>query len=287
MESYKCISDVMKLPDTDLQKIASLGVNRNTEHDSVVNLIKALKMRGFTGFEREEKIENTHVEHIIIMSWEYLNKMEKFLITFQNGQSETLTAERLNDSNDPFGDYVVNLIKKRLEDLTSDDSEMASSTNEEEKSENQENKEEEVESLTQPESSEVPLTHSQAPISEWFYDTGLQRFVIKIIDGTISTFSEIREASVLPTADIKLLSLLPMSVETEKGNELLEKMRLSMWSMQGQEKVDPISLYNPIVSWEDLHGTGTYKVIRADGSKDLLDTSKLLCMDETSLQKIG
>ncbi|KAI3744941.1 hypothetical protein L1987_58039 [Smallanthus sonchifolius] len=282
MESYKCISDVMKLPDTDLQKIASLGVNRNTEHDSVVNLIKALKMRGFTGFEREEKIENTHVEHIIIMSWEYLNKMEKFLITFQNGQSETLTTERLNDSNDPFGDYVVNLIKKRLEDLTSDDSEseesslffsnendedssdlqqekpVASSTNEEEKSENQENKEEEVESLTQPESSEVPLTHSQAPIT-----------------------------SVLPTADIKLLSLLPMSVETEKGNELLEKMRLSMWSVQGQEKVDPISLYNPIVSWEDLHGTGTYKVIRADGSEDLLDTSKLLCMDETSLQKIG
>ncbi|KAI3820539.1 hypothetical protein L1987_08087 [Smallanthus sonchifolius] len=190
-----------------------------------------------------------------------------------------------NDLRDPFGDYVVELIKKKLYDISSDDSlgnnesedsslffgneneeessdieqdqPMESKLNDEESEENQEHKEENVESPTQPEFTKVPLTHSQAPISEWFYDTSLQILVTRRIN------------------------------ETEKGNELLKKIRQTVWYVEGREEVALVSSYIPIISWGYLHDTGTYEILRADGSKERFNTSKLLCLDEISLQNLG
>ncbi|KAI3824913.1 hypothetical protein L1987_06386 [Smallanthus sonchifolius] len=153
----------------------------------------------------------------------------------------------INELKELFGDYVVVLIKGKLEDLSSDDSlsnheseessqffgnenDEDSSGNEQDQSvENQEHKEEKVESPTQPEFNEVPLTHSQALISEWFYDT------IEVVEP------------------------------------------------RTYEEVAQVSSYIPIISWEYLNGTGTYEVLRADGSRETLNTSNLMCLDENSL----
>ncbi|KAI3774540.1 hypothetical protein L1987_49098 [Smallanthus sonchifolius] len=91
-----------------------------------------------TRFERKEQVDDTPIEHTPTVSWEYLSKMERFIITFQNGKSETLFVDRLvslvpddlqalidlpliNELKYLFGDYVIELIKRKLEDLSSDD----------------------------------------------------------------------------------------------------------------------------------------------------------------------
>ncbi|KAI3813469.1 hypothetical protein L1987_18194 [Smallanthus sonchifolius] len=242
----------MKLPDSDLQNIMSLGIDRNTESDSATSLTEVLNIKCFFGFERKEQVDDTPIEHIPIVYWEYLSKMER-----------------------------------KLEDLSSDDT-LSNHENEEsyQKGGEPRTQEEKVESPTQSEFTEVPLTHSQDPISEWLDDTSLQIFVIRVIDGTYSTFREITEANALPIAELKLLSLLPMLVETEKGKELSKKIRRSLWSVIGQEEVAPVSSYIPIIYWEYLNGTSTYELLRTDGSREMFNTSKLLCLDETSLQPL-
>ncbi|KAI3798041.1 hypothetical protein L1987_33307 [Smallanthus sonchifolius] len=71
---------------------------------------------------------------------------------------------------------------------------------------------------------EVPLAQSQTLISEWYYDQELKKFVIKRLDFTFSTFSELVDLSVLFLAELKLLSLMPMSSTTEEdGNYELRR----------------------------------------------------------------
>ncbi|KAI3825364.1 hypothetical protein L1987_06847 [Smallanthus sonchifolius] len=93
-ETFKCISDVMELPDLDLQKIKSLEVDRFNESESSRMFIEALKQRGFTGYEQKE-VEEEPLEVIPIISWELMSKTEQFIITYQNGVQEYLSADRI------------------------------------------------------------------------------------------------------------------------------------------------------------------------------------------------
>ncbi|KAI3825246.1 hypothetical protein L1987_06727 [Smallanthus sonchifolius] len=105
-ETFKCISDIMKFPDSDLQKITSLGIDKYNENESAKRLIEAL------------------------------NKIEKFVITYQNGVQEYLSAGRIvtlvhvdlqvllkfhlkNEVNDKLGDFVIDVMHRQMEDLSS------------------------------------------------------------------------------------------------------------------------------------------------------------------------
>ncbi|KAI3824935.1 hypothetical protein L1987_06408 [Smallanthus sonchifolius] len=77
-QTFKCMSDVMELPDSDRQKIVSLRIDRYNENDSDITLIEALKIKGFTIYERKKVVDDDPLEIIPIVSWELLRKMECF-----------------------------------------------------------------------------------------------------------------------------------------------------------------------------------------------------------------
>ncbi|KAI3774180.1 hypothetical protein L1987_48725 [Smallanthus sonchifolius] len=83
IETYKCISDVMELPDSDLQKITGLRIDRFNENESSKMLIKVLKQRGFIVYE-ENKVQEEPLEIVHIVTWELLSKTEQFIITYHN-----------------------------------------------------------------------------------------------------------------------------------------------------------------------------------------------------------
>ncbi|KAI3821679.1 hypothetical protein L1987_09248 [Smallanthus sonchifolius] len=56
-EMFKCISDVMELSKSDLEKNVSLCIDRFNESESARLLIQALKKRGFSVREEEKKEE--------------------------------------------------------------------------------------------------------------------------------------------------------------------------------------------------------------------------------------
>ncbi|KAI3825230.1 hypothetical protein L1987_06708 [Smallanthus sonchifolius] len=209
-EMFKCISDIMELSNSDLEKIVSLGIERLTNSESARLLIHVIKERGFSVRE-EEKKERDPLEIIPIVSWELLGKTGKFLIIYQNGVQEYLSADRIitlvpddlrallkiplrNDSNDQMGEYVKDAMHKQLDNDpdSSDKDEVAVDT-------------------------EVLLAESQVPISEWYYDLVLKKFVIKRLDFTYSVFSNLVDLCVLSPTELKLLSLMPISTTTEEG----------------------------------------------------------------------
>ncbi|KAI3825039.1 hypothetical protein L1987_06514 [Smallanthus sonchifolius] len=94
----------------------------------------------------------------------------------------------------------------------------------------------------------MPLAEPQVPISKWYYDQELKRFLIKRLDFTYSVFSELLDLSVISPAELKLLSLMPMSTTTEEGTKLQERIRQSVWTIRGQEDAVPIFL--PLENFE-------------------------------------
>ncbi|KAI3775835.1 hypothetical protein L1987_45589 [Smallanthus sonchifolius] len=223
---------VTELPDSDLQKIMSLGIDRYNESESAKILIEALKLKGLSGYEMKKVVDEDHIEIIPIVSWELLSKIEKFVITYQNGVQEYLSVDRIvtlvhaylqalvniplkNEFIDKLGEFVTSMIHRQLEDLSSGES----SRNDE--------KEEEKEPFfgneDEPDSSDKdddPI-ETEVPLS-------LKKFVIKRMDFTFSAFPELVDLSVLSNAELKLLTLLPISSETEEGNKLIEKIRHAM-----------------------------------------------------------
>ncbi|KAI3798048.1 hypothetical protein L1987_33315 [Smallanthus sonchifolius] len=211
-----------KLPNSDLRKIVSLGIDRFNDSERVRLMIQALTKKGFNVYEEKEK-EEEPLEVIPIVSCELLGKIGQFLITYQNGVQEYLSADRIvtlvpddlkallkiplkNDSNDKyFGNE---------NDPDSSDVGESSADN------------------------EVPLAQSQTLISEWYYDQELKKFVIKRLDFTFSIFSELVDLSVLSLAELKLLSLMPMSSTTEEdGNYELRRETRAMENFNSNEIV--------------------------------------------------
>ncbi|KAI3802164.1 hypothetical protein L1987_30294 [Smallanthus sonchifolius] len=142
------------LPDSDLQKIVSLGIDRNNENDSATRLIEALKLKGFTGFDRKQALVNIPLN---------------------------------NELNDKLGEFVINVIRRKLEDLLSEES-----------------------------TEKVKMKKDQNSL-------GMKINKIARTYYTFCTFNENSEVSVLPAAKLTLLSLLLMLTENEKGNELLQR----------------------------------------------------------------
>ncbi|KAI3704325.1 hypothetical protein L1987_74543 [Smallanthus sonchifolius] len=184
----------MELPYSDLQKIMSLDIDRHNESESAKILIEALKLKGLSGYEMKKVVDEDPIEMIPIISWELLSKIEKFVITYQNGVQEYLSGDRIvtlvptdlqalvnfppkNESKDKLGEFVTKPFFGNEDELDSSDKD------------------------DDPIETEVPFAQSNVPISEWF---------------------------VLSTVKLKLLTLLPMSSETEEGNKLIEKIRQSV-----------------------------------------------------------
>ncbi|KAI3783313.1 hypothetical protein L1987_42391 [Smallanthus sonchifolius] len=181
-ETFKCISDVMELSNIDLQKIVSLGIDIFNDSESARLLIQALKKKVFNVHE-EEKKEEEPLEVIPIVSWELLGKTGQFLITYQNGVQEYLSADRIvtlvpddmrallkiplkNDSNDQMGEFVKDAMHRQLDGLSF--SESTQGDENEEKKEQFFGNEDDPDSNDigeSPADNEVPLTQSQTLIS--------------------------------------------------------------------------------------------------------------------------
>ncbi|KAI3808170.1 hypothetical protein L1987_24116 [Smallanthus sonchifolius] len=225
-EMFKCISDVMELSNSDLEKIVSLGIDRFNDSESARLLIRVLKER-----------EYLSVDRIITLVPDDLRALLKIPLN--------------NDSNDQMGEYVKDAMHKQLDSLSSSES------SQEEEDEGK--KEKFFGDEDHPNSSEndevgvdtkVPLAESQVPISEWYYDLELKKFVIKRLDFTYSVFSNLVDLSLLSPTELKLLRLMPLSTTTEEGTKLQERIRQSVWTIRGQEDAVPVSVYVPITSWE-------------------------------------
>ncbi|KAI3811035.1 hypothetical protein L1987_20750 [Smallanthus sonchifolius] len=89
---------------------------------------------------------------------------------------------------------------------------------------------------------EVPLAKSQVP---------MKRFVIKRLDFTYSTFSELVDLSVLSPDELKLLSLMPMSTTTKE------------------------------------YADGYYQVKRETGVVEKYNSVEIVCLDVNSLLKLA
>ncbi|KAI3810657.1 hypothetical protein L1987_20279 [Smallanthus sonchifolius] len=162
IETFKCISNVLKLPDSDLQKITSLGIDRQLDGLSSSESSK--------GDEEEEE--------------------EEPLFGNENDPDSSDNDEKLVDS-------------------------------------------------------EVALAHLKVPISKCY------------------------RASYRCPQKLK------------KGAKLLEKIRQSVWTISGQEKVAPISTYIPTISWEYVDGN--YELKKENGSVENYNSIELLCIDERSM----
>ncbi|KAI3811034.1 hypothetical protein L1987_20749 [Smallanthus sonchifolius] len=130
---FKCISDVMELSKSDLEKIGSLGIHRFNDSESARLLIQALKKKGFN-IREEEKKEEEPLEIVPTVSLELLEKTGQFLIVYQNGVQEYLSADKIvtlvpddlrallniplkNDSNNEMGEFVKDEMHRQLDGL--------------------------------------------------------------------------------------------------------------------------------------------------------------------------
>ncbi|KAI3742611.1 hypothetical protein L1987_60300 [Smallanthus sonchifolius] len=156
---------------------------------------KALKKKGFSVYE-EKKKEEEPLEIIPIISWELIGKIGQFIITYKNGVQEYLSADRIVTLGDEEKE------KKEQYFGNEDDPDISDGES--------------------PTDIEVPLAQSQTLISKWYYDQELKKFFIKRL---YFTFSKMVDLSVLSPAELKFLSLMPMSSTTEEGKKLLEKIR--------------------------------------------------------------
>ncbi|KAI3825507.1 hypothetical protein L1987_06997 [Smallanthus sonchifolius] len=206
-EIFKCISDVMELSNSDLERIVSLGIDRFNDSGSARLLLQALKKRGFNVRE-EEKKEEEPLETIPIVSWELLRMTGQFLIIYQNGVQEYLSADR-----------IVTL-HRQLDSLSSAESSQEEDEGKKEKSFGNEDDPDSSDNDEFAVDTEVPLAESQVPISEWYYDLELKKFVIKRLDFTYSVFSNLVDLSVLSPAELKLPSLMPISTTTKEITKL-------------------------------------------------------------------
>ncbi|KAI3797400.1 hypothetical protein L1987_32657 [Smallanthus sonchifolius] len=155
---------------------------------------------------------------------------------------------------------------RQLDGLSS--SESSEEEGDKEKEENFFGNEEELDSSDNneiPADTEVPLAKSQVPISEWYYDQELKRFVIKRLDFTYSTFYELGDLSVLYPAECKLLSLIPISTTTEEGTKLQKRIRQSVWTIRD----------------------GYYQVKRETGVVDIYNSIDIVCLDVNSLLNLA
>ncbi|KAI3774058.1 hypothetical protein L1987_48601 [Smallanthus sonchifolius] len=179
---FKCISDLMELSKSDLEKIVSLGIDRFNNSQSARLLIQALKKKGFNVREEEKKEEEPLVI-VPIFSWELLGKPRQFLIVYQNGVQEYLSADRIvtlvsndlgallkiplkNDSNNEMGEFVKDAMHRQLDSLSSLESlEEEGDKEKEEKFFGNEEVPDSSDNNEIPADTEVPLAKSQVPIS--------------------------------------------------------------------------------------------------------------------------
>ncbi|KAI3810984.1 hypothetical protein L1987_20697 [Smallanthus sonchifolius] len=244
------------------------------DSESARLLIQALKKKGFNVRE-EEKKEEELLEIVPIVSWEQHGKTGKFLIVYQNGVQEYLSADRIvtlvlddlrailkiplkNDSNNEIGEFIKDAMHRQLGSLSS--SESSEEEGDKEKEEKFFGNEEEPDSNDNNEilaDTEVPLDKSQVPISEWYYDQELKKFVIKRLDFTYFVFSEFVDLSVLSPVELKLLSLMPMSTTTEEG----PYCKKESGNQCGQSEVKKMQ-YLSLSMFTSLHGNIQMDIIR-------------------------
>ncbi|KAI3815513.1 hypothetical protein L1987_15184 [Smallanthus sonchifolius] len=234
-QTFKCISEVMKLPHSDVQKIMSLGIDRYNESESANRLIEALKLKGFSRYEKKKVVDDDPIEIISIVSWELLSKMMKFLITYQNGVQEYLSADRIvtrvltdlqaligfplkNESNDKFGDFMIDLIHRKLEDVSSEGSSRKDEDEEEEQFFGNEDEPDNSEKDDDPVETKVPLAQSKE------YLDG--NFVMKRENGSSETFNSdnllcMDERSLLNLADISMVN----QEKNDKANNIEQTIK--------------------------------------------------------------
>ncbi|KAI3786576.1 hypothetical protein L1987_40349 [Smallanthus sonchifolius] len=182
-EMFKCISDVMELSKSNLERIVSLGIDRFNDSEGARQLIQARKKRGFSVRE-EEKKEEEPLETIPIVSWQLLGKTGQFLIIYQNGVQKYLSVDRIvtlvpndlrallmiplkNDSNDQMGEFVKDAMHRQLDSSSS--SKSSKEEEDEGKKERFFGKEDDPDRSDKDEfctDTEVPLADSQVLISE-------------------------------------------------------------------------------------------------------------------------
>ncbi|KAI3825003.1 hypothetical protein L1987_06478 [Smallanthus sonchifolius] len=178
------------------EKLTSLGVDRFNENESAKRLMKALKFKGYTGYEANK---NGVKEYI---------STDRIVTLVPDDLKALLRIPLKNEANDEVGDFLIKTMERKLEVQSSFESLEGDGDEEEEDKWSFRNDHRSSDNDEEPADTEVPLAQSKE------YVDG--NFELKREIGSVENYSSI---DFLCTDERSMLNLVDLPMGNEEKNE--------------------------------------------------------------------